>query len=103
MLKRLISLSILAVLSISAVTAAAADQKHSSVASMLNSKKENQDRESLERLTPGQLRHCTTEYNRCQNGLIPDIAYHQCYAAFRYCQGQNGVFDLPGGAGNHHW
>jgi glutamine cyclotransferase len=41
MLKRLISLSILAALSISAVTATAADQKHSSVASMLSSKKES--------------------------------------------------------------
>jgi hypothetical protein len=55
------------------------------------------------RLTPRELRHCMTEYNRYQSGLIPNIAYHQCYAAFRYCQGQNGIFDLPGGAANHHW
>ncbi|PIT55260.1 hypothetical protein BHC59_11400 [Snodgrassella alvi] len=103
MLKRLISLSILAALSISAVTATAADQKHSSVASTLSSKKESQDRELLLLLTPRELRHCMTEYNRCQSGLIPNIAYHQCYAAFRYCQGQNGIFDLPGGAANHHW
>lgn len=103
MLKRLISLAVLVILSTSAITAQASARKNSSVASMLNNSKEKQDSESLERLSPWELKHCTDEYNRCVNGLIPNIGYHQCYAAFRYCQGQNGIFDLPGGAANHHW
>lgn len=107
MLKRLISLSILAALSISAVTATAADQKRSSVASILSSKseKKQQDSEELQRLSVGQLNRCNKEYNRCTDGLIPNIGFHQCYAAYTYCLGPDsgGIFDLPGGAANHHW
>ncbi|PIT58291.1 hypothetical protein [Snodgrassella alvi] len=92
---------------VSAVTATAADQKHSSVASMLSSKKQNQkqDSEGLLRLSVSQLKQFNQKNNCCTAGLIHNIRFHQCYAAYTYCldPDSGGIFDLPGGAANHHW
>lgn len=74
---------------------------------MLSSKKQNQkqDSEGLLRLSVSQLKRCSQQQNRCTEGLIPNIGFHQCYAAYTYCLGPDsgGIFDLPGGAANHDW
>lgn len=74
---------------------------------MLSSKKQNQkqDNEGLLRLSVIQLKRCNQQHNRCTESLIPNIGFHQCYAAYTYCLGPDsgGIFDLPGGAANHDW
>lgn len=53
----------------------------------------------MQRLSVGQLNRCNKEYNRCIDGLIPNIGFHQYYAAYTYCLGPDsgGIFDLPEG------
>lgn len=104
MLKQLISLSVLAVLSTSTVTALAATDASSSVANMLLEKKNKQNQESFApRLTAGQLNSCNQQYNRCVSGLISNINTNQCYAAYTNCLRSGGNFDLPSWATNPYW
>ncbi|PIT09189.1 hypothetical protein BGI30_08515 [Snodgrassella alvi] len=74
---------------------------------MLSSKKQNQkqDNEGLLRFSASQLKRCSQQYNRCTEGLIPNIGFHQCYVAYTCCLGSDsgGIFDLSGGAANYHW
>ncbi len=74
---------------------------------MLSSKKQNQkqDSEGLLRLSVSQLNRCNQQYNRCTESLIPNIGFHQYYAAYTYCldPDSGGIFELPNGAANHHW
>lgn len=106
MQKKRISLTLMTVLStlmLSATAETGKKHKSSTVAAMFKQKeKEQDDGESLERMTPARLGYCTRQFQRCTDGLILGIKYYQCGAAFDYCRGQ-GVFDLPGGASNHDW